>query len=168
MRGVVVESDESPPLGFAEFFAREHLRLGRAIYLLTGDRDEAEELVQDALARAYERWDQVARMSEPAGYVYRIASNLHRRRMRRRRRPVPVATSPGQIDPSEAIDRDSDLWDALATLTREQREAIVLVELLGYDAEAAAKVLGIQPSSVRVRVHRARAKLRQILGGNDV
>lgn len=52
MRRVVVESDELPPLDFAEFFAREHLRLGRAIYVLTGDRDEAEELVQGALAPA--------------------------------------------------------------------------------------------------------------------
>lgn len=86
MGKLVVAPNESPALDFSEFFEREHLRLGRAIYLLTGDRAEAEELVQDALARAYERWERVSRMSEPAGYVYRIASNLHKRRMRWRRR----------------------------------------------------------------------------------
>ncbi len=46
-------------LSFSEFFEREHLRLRHSIYLLTGDRDEAEDLVQEALARASERRDRV-------------------------------------------------------------------------------------------------------------
>src|SRR3954447_4110259 len=79
-------TDSTAGIGFADFFAAHHVRLGRSIYLLVGDRLEAEDLVQEALGRAYERWDRVSRMSDPAGYVYQVAANLHKRRMRRRKR----------------------------------------------------------------------------------
>ena len=51
-------------IDFSDFFRREHLRLGRAIYLICGDPFEAEDLIQEALARAYERWDR--RVLDPA------------------------------------------------------------------------------------------------------
>ena len=63
---------------FEDFFRAEALSLGRAIYLLTGDRAEAEDLVQEAMARAYERWDRVRQLASPAGYVYKTALNLLR------------------------------------------------------------------------------------------
>ena len=59
-------------LDFEEFYEREHLRLGRALFLLTGNRGEAEDLAQEALARAYERWDRIRETDSPVGYVYRI------------------------------------------------------------------------------------------------
>jgi RNA polymerase sigma-70 factor (ECF subfamily) len=70
-------------------------------------------------------------------------------------------------DPAEAAEHVADVWAALGTLTRQQRDAVILVEFLGYDAETAGRVLGIEPVSVRVRLHRARTKLRERLGGND-
>ena len=170
MSEVVVSSRESANLGFATFYEREHVRLGRAVYLLTSDAAEAEELIQEAMARAYERWDRVSRMAEPAGYVYRIASNLHRRRVGRRlhlARLLAGGTERPHPDPAEVAERTADVWAALATLTRGQRDAVILVEFMGYDAETAGRVLGIEPASVRVRVHRARGKLRESLGGND-
>ena len=166
-----MEKTESRRLGFDEFFERESLRLGRAIYLVTGDRDEAEDIVQEALARAYERWDRVSRMDEPAGYVYRIASNIYRRRSRLRlrlRTLVDRRLISEQPDPAAEADTRVDLLAALAALPRNQREALVLVELLGFDAEAVAKTLGMKPAAVRVRLHRARLRLREILGGEDV
>ncbi len=157
-------------VGFSEFFEQQHLRLGRAIYLLAGDRDEAEDLVQEALARAYERWDRVSQMAEPAGYVYRIASNLHRRRSRTRlrQRTVLERRMVRDSDPGDAADARMDLLAALAMLPRDQREALVLVEMFDLDAHTAAEALGIKAVSVRVRVHRARLRLREILGGDDV
>src|ERR1041385_8024249 len=125
-------------LDFGEFFEREHLRLGRAIYLLVGRRGDAEDLVQEALARAYERWDRVAKMAEPAGYVYRIAANLYRRRLRGRRllervsEQMRVQRPP---DPTETADARVDLLSALRVLPRDQRATLILVELFGYDAE---------------------------------
>jgi len=170
MRGVVATLTEPRSLSFAEFFEREHLRLGRAIFLLTGDRDEAEDLVQEALARAYERWDLVSQMGEPAGYVYRIASNLHRRRSRTRlrQRTLVERRRVQDSDPGDAADARMDVLAALAMLPQDQREAVVLVEMFGFDTETAAQALGIKPVSVRVRLHRARLRLRDVLGGEDV
>ncbi|MGH3118762.1 MAG: sigma-70 family RNA polymerase sigma factor [Gaiellales bacterium] len=158
------------PIDFADFFQQEHLRLGRAIYLVCGDRSEAEELIQEALARAYERWDRVSMMQEPAGYVYRTAVNLHRRRMRTRRilRPLSEVAEAVESDVADQADRHADVWTALSRLRHEQRAAVVLVELLGYEPITAARLLGIAPGAMRVRLHRARASLRRALGGVDV
>jgi RNA polymerase sigma factor (sigma-70 family) len=170
MRGSVATPTERSGVGFSEFFQREHLRLGRAIYLLTGDRDEAEDLVQEALARAYEKWDRVSQMAEPAGYVYRIASNLHRRRSRKHLRLRTLVEDRRAMDvtPAEAADARIDLMRALAMLPRDQREALVLVEMFDVDPSTAGEALGIKAVSVRVRLHRARVRLREILGGDDV
>ena len=54
----------------------------------------------------------------------------------------------------------------LASLPRTQREALMLVEWLGYSAEEAGSILGARPSSVRGRLHRARATLRERFGGD--
>jgi RNA polymerase sigma factor (sigma-70 family) len=168
--GVFATTTERGSVGFSEFFEQEHLRLGRAIYLLTGDREEAEDLVQEALARAYEKWDRVSEMAEPAGYVYRIASNLHRRRsrMRLRQRSLVEPRKAQDVDPGDAADARMDVMRALAKLPGDQREAVVLVEMFDLDASAAAEALGIKAVSVRVRVHRAHLRLREILGGHDV
>jgi RNA polymerase sigma-70 factor, ECF subfamily len=155
-------------IDFSDFFSREHLRLGRAIYLVCGDPFEAEDLIQEALARAYERWDRVSVMREPAGYVFRTAVNLHRRRMRTRRllRPLSEVGAATENDVAHQADRNADVWTALSQLTHEQRVAVVLVELLGYEPTAAARLLGIAPGAMRVRLHRARASLREALRGD--
>lgn len=70
-------------LEFTEFFQAQYPDLVRGLFLLTADRDEAEELAQEAMARAYARWDRIATMRSPGGYVYRTAVNLNRKRLRR-------------------------------------------------------------------------------------
>jgi RNA polymerase sigma-70 factor (ECF subfamily) len=67
---------------FEAFFLAQHERLFQALYLLTSDRFEADDLAQEALLRTYERWDRVSAMESPAGYVYRTALNLYRSRLR--------------------------------------------------------------------------------------
>lgn len=153
---------------FEDFFIAEHERLFKALYMLTGNRDEADDLAQEALLRAYERWDRVGAMDSPAGYVYRTALNLHRNRLRgllvRARRvfaAVPAEDLSGPLSASQ------DLRNALARLPRGQREALVLVDWLGLGSEEAGQVLGIDASSVRGRLHRAHATLRVLLGGID-
>jgi RNA polymerase sigma-70 factor (ECF subfamily) len=70
-------------------------------------------------------------------------------------------------DESDAADRRLDLLRAIRSLPRAQREALVLVEWLGYSAEEAGPLLGIEAASVRGRLHRARESLRQRYGGSD-
>jgi RNA polymerase sigma factor (sigma-70 family) len=157
---------EAPP--FDAFFLAEHERLFQALYLLTGDRNEADELAQEALLRAYERWDRVGSMDSPVGYVYRTALNLHRSRLRalvvRVRRAF--AAVPAE-DFSGTVAASHDVRTALAQLPRGQREALILVEWLGLGSEEAGRVLGIDASSVRGRLHRGRASLREQLGDRD-
>jgi len=175
VRGVMIEPtslpvtagvDEVPP--FEAFFLAEHERLFRALYLLTGNRDEADDLAQEALMRAYERWDRVSAMDSPAGYVYRTALNLYRSRLRMlvvRARRV-FATSPAE-DPSGSVAASHDIRRAVQRLPRGQREALLLVEWFGLDSEEAGRILGIDASSVRGRLHRARSSLRERLEDRD-
>src|SRR5437867_11725625 len=68
---------------FEDFFAEYYERLLRALFLVTGNRHESEELAQEASLRVYERWDKLLEAGNPAGYAYRTALNLRRSRMRR-------------------------------------------------------------------------------------
>lgn len=154
-------------VGFDDFFAKRYERLVRACVLLTGRAIEGEDLAQEAMARVLERWDRVSAMDDPEGYLYRTALNVHRKVLRRlavaaRRQVVGEPT-----DDPEVTDRRIDLLRAIRSLPRAQREALVLVEWFGYTAEEAGSMLGIEPASVRGRLHRAREGLRQRYGGSD-
>jgi RNA polymerase sigma-70 factor, ECF subfamily len=68
---------------FDEFFEDEHERLFKALYFVTGNKHDAEELMQDAFLRLWERWDSMGRIEDPTGYLYRVALNGFRMRRRR-------------------------------------------------------------------------------------
>jgi DNA-directed RNA polymerase specialized sigma24 family protein len=82
VEGVSVDADGAAVSDFRQFFQAEYRRLARALYLLTDDTGEAEDLAQEALVRVYERWDRVRTMESPVGYLYRTAMNLNRSRLR--------------------------------------------------------------------------------------
>jgi RNA polymerase sigma-70 factor (ECF subfamily) len=108
-------------------------------------------------------------MESPQGYVYRTALNLHRKRLRHlrmRARRVLHAGVPSAGPEAVAESRD-EVHRALAALTVEQRQALILVEWLGLGTEEAARVLGIEAASVRGRLHRARTAIRERFGGGD-
>jgi RNA polymerase sigma-70 factor (sigma-E family) len=153
---------------FEGFFHQHHEPLLRVLYLATGDRHEAEDLAQEAFVRMFERWDRVRRLEDPRGYLYRAALNLRRSRIRRLavagKRLVggrPETTA----DPADVAGERDELRRALATLPDGQREALVLCEWLEMTDAEAGGVLGISTGAVRVRVSRARANLRRVLGG---
>ncbi len=154
-----------PGSEFVDFFREEYPGLVRSLYLLTADLGEAEELAQEAMARTFERWGRVKRMESPGGYVYRTAVNLNRKRLRhlavRARRLVALAPRRQDV---QAAETRAELAAALASLPVGHREAFMLVEWLGLPAEEAGRLLGIKASSVRSRLHRARAALRERLG----
>ena len=157
-------SAEVAPPTFERFFQDHYTPLLRAMYLVTGNRHEAEEVTQETFVRACERWHLVVRADNRPGYVYRMAMNAYRSRLRRIARAARKAVRPdpepdlfGAVEDRDAIGR------ALTDLTEGQREALVLVEWMGMtDAEAGA-VLGVSPITVRVRIHRARLVLRPLL-----
>jgi RNA polymerase sigma factor (sigma-70 family) len=156
--------DDQEALDFEGFFRAEYDRLFRTMWLMSGSRAEGKDLAQEAMARAYERWDRVRAAQDPTAYLYKIALNLHRRRLRRalrRREAVPLPKADPALEAATRI----DVLRAVSGLPRRQREALLLVEWVGLSSAEAADVLKIAPESVRVRVHRARAALRSCLGG---
>lgn len=167
MRMVAVVDAETEALDFRAFFEHERVRLVRATLLLTGNVAEAEDLAQEALARVLERWDRVSQMESPEGYLYRTALNLNRKRLRRMTIAARRALAVSDHDALAAAEDRVDVLRAVASLPRQQREALVLVVWLGYGTEEAGTLLGIEPGSVRGRLHRARQTLRRQLGGRD-
>ena len=154
---------ESRHEGFERFFAAERSRLVRACLLLTGNVADAEDLAQEALARVLERWPDVAQMASPVGYLYRTALNLNRKRLRRLAVVARQLFVWEERDQLESVDERLDILRAIASLPRPEREALVLIEWLGYSSEQAGSLLGIEAVSVRTRLHRARASLRRAL-----
>ena len=151
-------------LDFESFFRAEYRSLSQALLLLVGDAFEAEEIAQEAMTRVYERWDRVGKMDSPAGYAYRTALNLQRKRIRRlavRAKRRFVAVQVEDLDRRPRIATTSS--GARGSPGRSARGAD-LVDWLDMDTEEAASVLGIKPGSVRVRLHRARSSLRDALG----
>jgi RNA polymerase sigma factor (sigma-70 family) len=152
-------------MSFEEFVRAESSRLYRALYLMTGSRYEAEEIMQDAFLALWERWDRVGSMDDPTGYLFRTAMNAFRRRTRRARLAVrkAVSAAPNE-DPFSQVEDREDVVRALATLDRKQRAAIVLTGLLGYPSEEAGQLLGMSAGTVRVLASRARSHLRAEIG----
>ena len=150
---------------FEALFASHRDDLFGAMALVTRDRAEAEEITQEAFVKVLERWDRVGAMDDPAGYLYRTAMNLFRKRYRRAslaaRRSIGLVPSG---DPIEDIDARDVTVRALAGLTRRQRAAIVLTDLLGFPSEEAARMLGVRASTVRMHASIARAALRKTMG----
>ncbi|HEY2273791.1 MAG TPA: SigE family RNA polymerase sigma factor [Jatrophihabitantaceae bacterium] len=149
-----------------EQFVRERQRaLFRFAVVLCGDPVLAEELVQDVLARAYERWHLVAAARDTNAYVRRMLVNEFLSWRRRSRRAAPVAhfaddALPGAPDHADGrIDR-IDLNDRLSALPAKQRAAIVLRYYAGLSFAEVAQNLGCRESSARSQVTRALAALR--------
>ena len=157
------------PLAFEEFYEAERERLFRALLLVTHDWPEAEDLMQEAFVRVWERWDRVGTLDDPIGYLFKTALNLHRSALRR---AVAAARrslrQPAEHDPFEKVIDHDEAVRSLAALTSRQRAAIVVTELLGYSSEEAGTILGIRSGTVRTLTAQARAALQEWKEREDV
>lgn len=155
-------------VSFDDFFRSEYPSLVRILVALTGDPGEAEELAQDAMVRTLEHWSRVQRFESPAGYTYRTALNLNRKRLRHlATRARKAALLERREEASVPTETRGALSLALASLPRSQRDAVILTEWVGLNAGEAGRLLGIKAASVRSRVNRAKASLRGQLGDGD-
>ena len=150
------------PLSFEEIFLDVHDRLYRALYFITGSSADAEELMQDAFLKLWERWDRLDTIDDPVAYLFRVALNGVRMRARRARvaarKILPAASA---RDPFDDVDVRDDVRRMLRGIPPRQRTAIVLTEIFGYSSEQAARIMGIQPTTVRVLASQGRAALRE-------
>ena len=154
---------EEQTASFERFYRSERDRLFANLYLMTRDRDEAEELMHDAFLQVWERWGRVRSMDRPTGYLYRTALNAFRTRYRRAVIAKRIRGWTSKRDPLEDVEGRDRVDRALAALTVRQRTAVILTELLDYTSEEAGRVLGVRPGTVRVLAHRGRDALRKTM-----
>ncbi|MFE0462739.1 SigE family RNA polymerase sigma factor [Kitasatospora sp. NPDC058965] len=147
---------------FQEFVATAWPRLLRTAFLLAGERHTGEDLVQQALERAYAAWGRVRRADDPAAYVRRILFNEHARRFRRRVPEQLVAAVPDRPagDGYGRLDTRGALLRALGTLPPRQRQAVVLRYWEDLSETQAAAVMGCSVGTVKSQTAKGVAKLR--------
>ena len=150
--------------GFAEFVHARGRALARTAYLLTGDHQQAEDLLQSALAKAAGRW-LALRAGSPEAYVRRILYTEHvsvwrRRRLRELLSAAPP--SPTLADPADAATVRVTVERALARLTRRQRTILVLRFFEDLTEAQTAEVLGIGLGTVKSQTRDSLARLRAV------
>ena len=151
-----------------DFYDAEAQTLFRRLWLVTGNRSEAEELMQDAFLKVWERWERVEAMDDPVGYLYRTAMNLFRKRYRRAVMAVrrTIGLAPSRDDFADADDRET-VRRMLSTIPPRQRAALVLTELLGFSPDEAGHALGVQASTVRSLSRHGRESFRRAMEVDD-
>jgi RNA polymerase sigma factor (sigma-70 family) len=147
---------------FEIFFAATNPRLFTALWLVTGDRYEAEEIAQDAFLRVLERWDRVGRLENPESYVFRTAMNVFRNRYRRAALAVrrSISLAPQASDELAAVEDRDEVIRLLRPLPPRQRAAVVATSILDLSAEEAGRVLGMRSATVRALTSRARTRMK--------
>ncbi|WP_243056727.1 SigE family RNA polymerase sigma factor [Nocardioides sp. SR21] len=150
----------------ADFTAYLQARQGtllRTAYLLSGDRHQAEDLVQTTFAKLYLAWDRVRDRESVDAYARRILVNEHnslwRRAWKRNERPTEVLPEAPTVDEYDD-GTGTELWAAVQTLPRKARAVLVLRYYEQLSEAEAAEVLGISVGTVKSQTSRALATLR--------
>jgi RNA polymerase sigma-70 factor (sigma-E family) len=148
---------------FTEWAQRTAAQLRGTAYLLCGDWHTADDLVQDALVRVYERWHRI-RPEAATSYARRVVATSAVDRSRRPwRREVPSEVLPDR--PSRPHDEapDHGVVDALAELPPRQRAVLVLRFFDDLSVDDTARVLGVTPGTVKSATSRGLDRLRELM-----
>jgi RNA polymerase sigma-70 factor, ECF subfamily len=148
--------DDVTGVEFEAWYRVEHPRLVTLVSAAIGDSEGASEAVDEALARAYERWDKVARMSSPTGWTYRVALNVARRRARRRTMEQRVLA---RTVPRDVPGPTGELWAVVAVLPARQRTAVLLRHVGHLTEQEIAAVMGVTRGTVSSTLRAAYARL---------
>ena len=155
---------------FDEWVTLRGQALLRLAYTLTGNTADAEDVVQEALARALPRWGRISRVDNVDAYVRRMVVNAHTswwRKFRRRESPVAELRDTSVEGPGEGFDDHRRMWLACQALSESQRTAIVLRYYEQLEYAEIAELTGVREGSVRARVSRGLAALRVTMGEAD-
>ncbi|MFK3980205.1 RNA polymerase sigma factor [Micromonospora sp. NPDC050397] len=158
------EVDAAGRQGFNSFYEGSYRRLTAQIHAYLGDRAEAEDIVQEAFVRAWQRWPTVCRYDDPSTWVRRVAWNLATSRLRRltvaarilRRQPPPALSPPPNPDHVALV-------AALRRLPDRQRRAVVLHYLADLPVLTVAEELGVPKGTVTSLLYRGRNQLAAYL-----
>ena len=150
---------------FRSYVAGRSAALLRTAYLLTGNRADAEDLLQTALAKTYLSWDCIRDREAVDGYVRRVMVNTQTSWWRRRKvdeRPTDeLPDRGGGRDGTADLDLHDALWTALAALPKRQRAMVVLRYYEDLSEAETARVMGVSIGTVKSTTSRALSKLRE-------
>jgi RNA polymerase sigma-70 factor (ECF subfamily) len=164
------------PGAFEELVERTHRRVYTLAYRLVGDRHEAEDVAQEAYLRAYRALPGFRGESRFETWLYRITANTAMNHLRRRGRFGDVLAEDDERvvrveDPSrpaldDVVERD-EIERALGTLPAGQRAVVLLKDVYGFSCAEIGEHIGISEGAVKVRLHRARRRLKEQVYGPD-
>lgn len=149
---------------FHDFYLREYPRLVAAMWAVSGDRNDAEDLAQEAFSRVLARWDQSQGWDDPSNYLFVVALNLQRRLHRRAAHLVQLL--PRLLSPEIRQEEASAIVlvrEALRRLPERHRLVLVFSEMLDLTSEEIAQLTRAKASTVRSTKREATQMLRKLL-----
>lgn len=152
------------PPTFESVFVAEYPAMVALAAAVMGRRDQAEDVASEAMSRLNAHWGKVGSYDKPGAWLRRVTINLalsRRRRLVRELRTrarLAQTTSPATMAPAPSAHQA--IWDAVASLPKQQRAAIALHYLEERTIDEIAETLQIAPATARVHLHRARQTLR--------
>jgi RNA polymerase sigma-70 factor (ECF subfamily) len=164
------------PRSFEEVVRRTYRQVYTQALRLVGDRKDAEDVAQDAYLRVFRALKGFRGDAQFETWLYRIVANAAMSHLRRRRRfgdvlaepedgPLPEIPSAARTD-EQAVDRQA-LQDALDSLPVSLRTVVVLKDVYGLSCQEIGDQIGVSEGAVKVRLHRARRRLKLMLMGED-
>ncbi|MCX7602845.1 MAG: sigma-70 family RNA polymerase sigma factor [Bryobacteraceae bacterium] len=166
-------NDEAEADSFAGFFRSTNRRAYAFALHLTGNGEDAMDIVQEAYLRMHERWTGCAEPGKAAAWLYTIIRNLAVDHLRRRARrgeteleegiAGPLVAGPEEAAAQSEVSRR--LWEAIRSLPHGQREILLLRDWHGLNYAEIAEVLGLSMGTVSSRLHHAREKVREAMEG---
>ncbi|MFL6023613.1 MAG: SigE family RNA polymerase sigma factor [Marmoricola sp.] len=150
---------------FDDFYTSSFSRITGQIYAMIGDRDEAQECVQEAFVRAWQHRGKLSRAEHPDAWVRTTAYRLAVSRWRRKglaKRPADRAVSPA-VHTAPADENRVALVAALKNLPDKQRQALVLHHLCDLPVSDVAREVGVPEGTIKARLSRGRAALATLL-----
>lgn len=148
-----------------DLYTASYRRLVAQLHAVTGNRQEAEDVVQEAFMRAMGRWDDVRTYDSPEAWLRTVALNLARSRFRRTIRGAAALVRHGvpAAEPELSPDHVA-LMTAMRGLPEAQREALVLHHFVGLSVDEVARSVGAPSGTIKARLSRGRAALAGKLG----
>jgi RNA polymerase sigma factor (sigma-70 family) len=160
-------SDAASTEGFDEVYSRHYRRVVAAMRLNGLSVHDAEDIAQEAFARAFGGWGRIALGTNPAGYVYRSAFRLATRRRKFRSRDARLREPEPSTPPADPVEIATNLEavrPAVVALPRRQRERVLLCLFAGFTSVEAGRILRIRASTVPVHLATGRQALQTALG----
>lgn len=152
-----------PTTNFTDLYASSFARLVGQVTMVTADRGAAEDAVQEAFGRLWNRWDSLSDHGNPEAWVRRVAINVAISRWRHLRRLRPLSETAQAAREDDPV-AGHDLQRALETLPVRQRHALLLHHVVGLPVADVAREMGVPEGTVKSWLSRGREALQRSLG----